>query len=347
MGRPGGPDSDVLHRRSLILSQMSAREAPRVLLLFVAVIVLFDLGFAAIGSIAPVGYYVSDVIQATANVVVAVLIMKGVIPPKWAPAAFASAIVVDNLALNYQYSVVGTSAAGVTLLTMTVYGAITLRWRPFLISAVWMGVLTSYVYISLDPEGGLGWALTAITALVVSGVVMYGRIAAVTPLAEASRTIEEMATRDALTGALNRHGLDLATRLLTPLAARADAPMFAVFVDVTGLKATNDNHGHDVGDRVIRATADALRAHCRDGDLLCRWGGDEFVVVGIGRAPDPDEYAARVIRSVAMEDLDGRWVPRLHIGVSESVSGDVERLIREADASMYSRRNSPATEPSA
>lgn len=338
MRQPRRLDADLEQRRSLILSQMSAREAPRVLLLFVAVIVLFDLGFAAIGSIAPLGYYISDAIQATANAVVAVLIMRGVIPPAWAPAAFVSAIVVDNLALNYQYSVVGTSAAGVTLLTMAVYGTVTLRWRPFLISAVWMGGFTSYVYITLDPEGGLGWALTAITALVVSGVVMYGRMVAVIPLAEAGRTIEALATRDALTGALNRHGLTLATGLLIPVAARASEPMFAAFVDVSGLKAANDNHGHDVGDQVLVATADAIRAHCRDADLLCRWGGDEFVVVGVGHAPDADDYVARVVGSIDVEGLDGKWLPRLHIGVAESHDGDLERLISEADAAMYARR---------
>ena len=54
----------------------------------------------------------------------------------------------------------------------------------------------------------------AITALLVSGVVLYGRTRAVRPLAEAQRTIEELATRDALTGILNRHGLELSAQVL-------------------------------------------------------------------------------------------------------------------------------------
>lgn len=337
--RAAAPVDEDLQRRSIdLLRLLCVREAPRVLLLFTAIIVIFDVGFALIGSIPPPSYYISDVIQGGWNLVTAVLIIRGVITPKWAPAAVALAIVVDNAMLNFQYTLVGYSAVGVILLTMTVYGAITLMWRPFLISAVWMGALTSYVLITNDPVNGLGWALTAITALLVSGVVLYGRTRAVRPLALANRTIEEMATRDALTGALNRHGLELAAQVLEPVAHRSSDPMFAVFVDVAGLKATNDNHGHSAGDRVITATSDALRKHCRESDLLCRWGGDEFVIVGIGQMPDPDDFAARVVGSVDATDLEGRWTPLVHVGVAQTGDGDLPGLIRDADASMYARR---------
>lgn len=200
------------------------------------------------------------------------------------------------------------------------------------------GALTSWVLITNDPENGLGWSLTAITALLVSGVVLYGRTRAVRPLALANRTIEELATHDAMTGVLNRRGLEAASGVLLPVAERSPEAAFVVFVDVSGLKATNDVYGHAVGDRVITATAEALRLHCRDSDLLCRWGGDEFVILGIGTAPDPDDFIARVISSVDGTDLEGRWEPRLHVGVSSSTQGDLGALIREADAEMYARR---------
>lgn len=331
-------DEDIRRRCTDILRMLCVREAPRVLLLFTAIIVVFDVGFALIGVVPPLKYYISDVIQGTWNLVTALLIIRGVISPRWAPAAFALAICVDNAMLNFQYTVVGYSAVGVILLTMAVYGAVTLVWRPFLISAAWMGALTTYVLITTDPENGLGWALTAITALLVSGVVLYGRTRAVRPLAVANRTIEEMATRDALTGALNRRGLELSAGVLQPVASRTADPLFAVFVDVADLKATNDNHGHPVGDAVIVATAQALHQHCRESDLLCRWGGDEFVIVGIGVAPDPDDFAARVTGTIDGAALAGKWEPRLHLGIAQDGDGDLAALIRAADASMYERR---------
>ena len=54
------------------------------------------------------------------------------------------------------------------------------------------------------------------------------------------------------------------------------------FVDVRGLKRANDDNGHAFGDAIIRATADALRESVRANDLIARWGGDEFIVIGEG-----------------------------------------------------------------
>jgi diguanylate cyclase (GGDEF)-like protein len=332
-------DLDLKERKDGLLRGLSAREAPRVLILFSIIIVLFDVGFALFGFVSPLGYYVSDAIQGLWNIATAVLIMRGVVSAKWAPAAFALAICVDNAMLNYQYTVVGYSAVGVILLTMTVYGAVTLVWRPFLISAIWMGALTSYTIMVNDPEGGLGWALTAITALLVSGTVLYGRIQAVAPLALANRTIEDMATRDALTGVLNRHGLDQLVGPLASIAERSGETLFATFVDIAGLKATNDTYGHLVGDIVIKRTADALRAQCREGDILCRWGGDEFIILGLGPMPDPDDFDRRVVASIDAPELDGKWVPAVSVGVAQGVDGDVDALISRADSAMYDRRH--------
>ena len=331
-------DEEIRRRRDDLLRGLSAREAPRVLILFSVIIVVFDVGFALFGFVSPPSYYVSDAIQGVWNVVTAILIMRAIIPVRWAPAAFALAICVDNAMLNFQYVQVGYSAVGVILLTMMVYGAVTLMWRPFLISAVWMGSLTTYVIMTNDPEAGLGWALTAWTALLVSGTVLYGRTQAVVPLASANRIIEQLATRDALTGALNRHGMEQMMRPLAAVAERSGDPLFATFVDIAGLKKANDTFGHSAGDRVIQRTADALRIQCREGDLLCRWGGDEFVILGIGPMPDPDDFDARVVGSIVVDGLEGKWKPALGVGVSQGADGDIEALISRSDSAMYDRR---------
>lgn len=331
-------DPDILARGEAILRGVSVREAPRILFLFVAIIVAFDLGYWAIGIEVPMSYYVSDAVQSIYALAVGVLIMRHKIRPAWVPAAFASSIVVNNLALNYQYLLVGYSAVGVILLLAAAYGGIVLKWRPFLISAGIMGVVTTVVLVTNDPEQGQGWVVTMYTALAVSAVLLYGRRQAVLPLAEANRTIEELALRDALTGVYNRHGLDVVGPQLVAQARREGAPVFAVFVDVSGLKQVNDTFGHSAGDLVIQRTAQGVTAITREADVACRWGGDEFLIVGVGEVPDADEFAARIAASIDSSDLQGIWVPNVGVGVAASAEDDIATIIRTADARMYERR---------
>lgn len=331
-------DPDLRERQLRLLRDQSARESPRVLFLFAAIIVLFDVGYALVGIIPPPAYYVSDAVQGAYLLIVGIVILRRMVPVRWAPGLFASAIVVNNLALNFQYTLVGYSAVGVILLLMASYGAVTLVWRPFLISAAVMAAVTTFTLDSVDPENGQGWAVTAYTALLISAVLLYGRSSAVLELASANRTIEQMATRDQLTGLLNRHGLREASPLLAALVDRAQQPMFAVFVDVNGLKAVNDTQGHEFGDLVLVRTAKALEAQLRDSDLLCRWGGDEFVILGVGEAPDARELAGRISTSIDASGFDGRWLPDVHTGTASGTGRDIDALIARADTQMYERR---------
>lgn len=331
-------DLDLYNRQVQILRDLSARESPRVLLLFVAVIIMFDAGYAVIGIFPPPLYYLTDLIQGTYNVVVAILLLRRWVPVAWAPALFASAIVVNNLAMNVQYVLVRYSAVGAILLLLASYGALTLMWRPFLVSAAIMAVVTTYTLVTNDPENGPGWALTVYTALAISAAILYGRRRSAIDLALAQRTIEEMATRDALTGLLNRHGLSEASPLLVSMVERAGTPMFAIFVDVTGLKQVNDQHGHGAGDTVIARTAQALKVQCRDADLLCRWGGDEFVILGSGEAPDAGVFADRIAACTDLTGLEDRWTAAVHVGTATGSGETIQSLIERADKAMYEAR---------
>ncbi len=94
--------------------------------------------------------------------------------------------------------------------------------------------------------------------------------------------VQELAERDQLTGLSNRHFLE---RYLGSTDRAAD--LLVMLVDVDDLKVANDVHGHAAGDAVLRTVADVLRAHSRPGDVVLRWGGDEFLVL----APDMDGTA--------------------------------------------------------
>ena len=289
----------------------------------------------------PMSYYISDAIQASVLLAVALLIRRGTIPPLWSSAAFTVAVVVNNLALNFQYTLIGYSAVGVMLLVMAAYAAVTLVWRPFLISAAIMSIVTTYTLVVNDPENGPGWVVTMFTALAVSGVILYGLHYGARALAEANLAIERLATRDELTGLLNRRGLQEAGDTLLALAARDGNSVFVAFVDITGLKQVNDQHGHAVGDLVIRRSAEALVAQCRDSDVVCRWGGDEFVVVGQGSLPDAPGLAGRIQAGVETEGLEGVWNPGVWVGIAAAGAEGItlDSLIRLADEAMYASRS--------
>ena len=88
-------------------------------------------------------------------------------------------------------------------------------------------------------------------------------------------TLHDQANRDQLTGLLNRRGLQAAMTALR----KEELPLAVYLFDLDHLKGVNDTSGHRTGDQIICAFADLLRRRTRDGDILCRYGGDEFLVI--------------------------------------------------------------------
>ena len=157
--------------------------------------------------------------------------------------------------------------------------------------------------------------------------------------------IERFAFTDPLTGLANRRGMEERLEVAMLEASCADDAALAVlFLDLDGFKQVNDRHGHDVGDRLLVATAERLSARLRRGDLLARLGGDEFLVVLCGLASaTAREQASRVGESLASVlaaplQLDGH---ALQVGVSVGVSvfpedaPDLRGLLHAADLRMY------------
>ena len=93
--------------------------------------------------------------------------------------------------------------------------------------------------------------------------------------------------------------------------------------------------------RVCTVVAEAVRAVARSADLVGRWGGDEFIVLGLGLAPSPDTFTQRVLEEIHRSGIDpAEWPGGVSIGAA-SVSQhqiDVNDLINQADHDMYTRR---------
>jgi diguanylate cyclase (GGDEF)-like protein len=333
-------NDDLRRRKQAILQNLTAIEAPRVMYLIVLIIVLFDIGYAAVGIYSPAAYYLSDFGQSVVLLAGAYLIASKRIPAKSAPAAFMVAVVANNMATTYQSTIVGQGALGVIALLLAVAGAVALVWRPFLVgSAVCISFTGAVLYLS-RPDIWITWTITMVTAAAVSAVILYGRSESARVLAIAQRTIEQAATIDPLTGLFNRRGLAEDANFILGQARRNGDSFFVVFIDVAGLKTVNDRHGHAVGDHLLLRVADSLQANSRASELLCRWGGDEFLLVGIGKCPDPEILRDRLQASIDMNDLNGYWLPGLWVGAAQGAPSThtVEQVIMLADHDMYARR---------
>jgi diguanylate cyclase (GGDEF)-like protein len=158
---------------------------------------------------------------------------------------------------------------------------------------------------------------------------------------ERAAQIEYQAFHDPLTGLPNRAAFsDRLETKLAHAAMRGSSPVAVLFLDLDGFKLINDSLGHSAGDRVLQTLAKRLRRAVREGDLVCRFGGDEFtILLEIAHVEDVEAVAQKVLGAIAEPViLEGE---RLYVTGSLGVAiypengEDPEVLLRNADAAMY------------
>lgn len=291
---------------------------------------------------APFSLHVIDAIAAAVLLAVGVVMTQATLPGRLLPWLFATAAAFLLAALLYQVSIEGAPIEFVYVaIVLTALGPTILSWAPFItVSLVGLaGIL--FVVTNWEPGHPAEWMIASFAALLVSGVLLRTRLRSIDDLADASELARRLAITDELTGLLNRHGLQAQIPRIVAMSSRLDSTMFAVFVDIDGLKLANDRHGHAFGDEVIEVAGHAVLASVRGGDLVARYGGDEIVVVGIGHSPDPDAFARRLDEHVTASGIDRvKWPGHLSAGFAAGDPADVsvDELIHRADADMYGRR---------
>ena len=152
--------------------------------------------------------------------------------------------------------------------------------------------------------------------------------------------LAELALVDDVTGLHNRRSFILLAEQALKEAVRAGRPVIALFLDVDGLKAINDNYGHREGNRALRLVASALRAACRESDIVSRISGDEFAIL-LAEAHELDGLEGRVRRRVAEAAEEVDYPLSVSIGVALCEAGckcDLADLFERADKAMYAEK---------
>jgi diguanylate cyclase (GGDEF)-like protein len=165
-------------------------------------------------------------------------------------------------------------------------------------------------------------------------------------LAEQLRVALQMvrldAATDALTGQGNRRALDELLRQQVEFAAQTGRTFSILMLDIDFFKKVNDIHGHMVGDDALRAFAQRVREHLRQGDVCARFGGEEFVAVLPGTTLETAlEVAERLRSGVEAEPLLSTPLVQLtvSIGAATLAPGQtVEELLNVADAAVYAAK---------
>ena len=157
-----------------------------------------------------------------------------------------------------------------------------------------------------------------------------------------NRELEILATRDALTGCINRRSFFQYFDKAFADALQYGQPLAAMMVDIDHFKSINDNHGHGVGDIVLQRVAKCLEDTARDQDLVCRYGGEEFSILlpktGIRDASLIGESMRRALEALEFEQLS----ITASIGVSDLTLNpeSPQDLLEQADVCLYvAKRN--------
>ena len=155
------------------------------------------------------------------------------------------------------------------------------------------------------------------------------------------RNWKRMASVDALTGVANLRGAQQFANAAMRRAHAQNEPLTVLAIDIDEFKRIIDAHGHPTGDRVLREVARACADALRDGDLLGRIGGEEFLAVLPGtlvdHAVDVAERLRRRVETLEIADLPGSVRATISIGVAEMLphERDIGTLIERADAALY------------
>ena len=184
---------------------------------------------------------------------------------------------------------------------------------------------------------GIDWPMIAATFWLLLLITAVSTLSGLSQLAFMIVLVRD-AIRDRMTGCFSRSSGEELLDLQFIMASRIKGPLALAFIDLDYFKQVNDQFGHDAGDKVLANVAGQVRKHLRTGDMLVRWGGDEFVLImpnidthqachalnrvrlgGFGQRPDGTPVTASIGVAGRIADTSDNW----------------KQLVELADARVY------------
>ena len=160
-------------------------------------------------------------------------------------------------------------------------------------------------------------------------------------LAEANERLEKLAAQDALTGAYNRRHFRTLAAQATSIARRQGRPVAVLMIDLDHFKGINDTHGHATGDETLRSLVHVCHATLREGDILGRYGGEEFCVLlpetDLDTAAHVAERLREAVAGLVLEGADGPFHITASIGAAawDQADANIEPSLDRADQALY------------
>ncbi len=154
--------------------------------------------------------------------------------------------------------------------------------------------------------------------------------------------LENQSIRDALTGLFNRHFMQITLERELARASRSETTLAICMLDVDHFKQFNDTYGHGAGDAMLQSIAGAFQRSVRSEDTVCRYGGEEFIIILPGITPESARLRAEGIReavgelSIPLENgINGHATVSIGIASFPDDADDAVSLLRKADQALY------------
>jgi diguanylate cyclase (GGDEF)-like protein len=216
----------------------------------------------------------------------------------------------------------------------------------FLLDTRYVKELGWYLLVeqSLDPEMRLLRKTLAINLSLGLGIGLIILFAVQRTISHYQRRLERMAATDKLTGLFNRHSGETLFDQAIAEANRSQSPLAIMLLDIDYFKLINDRHGHQAGDLVLIVCSRLIQSNLRESDIICRWGGEEFLVVLKQCDLDAAYRLAEKIRIAVAEEVfvwgTEELSVQLSLGVVQRQPGELrEHLLHRADAALYKAKH--------
>lgn len=217
--------------------------------------------------------------------------------------------------------------------------------HTILLNVRYVPELKWHLFVEKREDDALSKIREALALNLLICVVVTGFVLTITNLTinRYQQRLEVMATTDKLTGLANRYAFEAVAEHALREAKRGGDPVCAMLIDIDHFKEINDKHGHFAGDTVIHDVAATIRANLRDSDMVCRWGGEEYLAMLKHCDIRNAEFIAEKIRAAVKDEVfnhnEHEIRTTVSLGIAEYVNGEsVENLLGRADNALYAAK---------